>query len=154
VPAALDRITALDAAVADLEARIAAAAADWQREIGLLKAIPGSGDIVAWAWIAEIGPAPHQWFTSHHKLASRVSLAPGSNVSAGKRKYGRTGDAGTYIKPVLIQAARAATRVRGPTAGPVQPAGTPPRRPEEPGRDEEGHPWRSRTPCSRSPTPS
>ena len=109
----LDRITALDAAVADLEARIAATAADWQREIGLLKTIPGFGDIVAWAWIAEIGPAPHQWFASHRKLASRVSPAPGSNVSAGKRKHGRTGDAGTYIKPMLIQAAWAATQVRG-----------------------------------------
>ncbi len=109
----LDRITALDAAVADLEARIAATAADWQREIDLLKTIPGFGDIVAWAWIAEIGPAPHQWFASHHKLASWVSLAPGNNVSAGKRKYGRTGDAGTYIKPMLIQAAWAATQVRG-----------------------------------------
>jgi transposase len=109
----LDRITALDAAVADLEARIAATAADWQREIALLKTIPGFGDIVAWAWIAEIGPAPHQWFASHHKLASWVSLAPGNNVSAGKRKYGRTGDAGTYIKPMLIQAAWAAIRVRG-----------------------------------------
>src|SRR5881396_2846498 len=109
----LDRITALDAAVADLEARIAATAADWQREIGLLKTIPGFGDIVAWAWIAEIGPAPHQWFASHRKLASWVSLAPGNNVSAGKRKYGRTGDAGTYIKPMLIQAAWAAIQVRG-----------------------------------------
>ena len=98
----LDRITALDAAVADLEARIAATAADWQREIGLLKTIPGSGDIVAWAWIAEIGPAPHQWFASHRKLASWVSLAPGSNVSAGKRKHGRTGDAGCGV-PKLDQ---------------------------------------------------
>ena len=42
-----------------------------------------------------------------------MSLAPGNNVSAGKRKYGRTGDAGTYIKPMLIQAAWAATQVRG-----------------------------------------
>jgi transposase len=115
----LDRITALDAAVADLEARIAATAADWQREIDLLKTIPGFGDIVAWAWIAEIGPAPHQWFASHRKLASWVSLAPGSNVSAGKRKYGRTGDAGTCIKPMPIQAAWAATQVPGTAAGPV-----------------------------------
>ena len=108
----LDRITALDAAVADLEARIAATAADWQREIGLLKTIPGFGDVVAWTWIAEIGPAPHQWFGSHEKLASWVSLAPGNYISAGKRKHSRTGDAGTYIKPVLVQAAWAAIRVR------------------------------------------
>jgi transposase len=108
-----DRITVLDAAVADLEARITARAASWQRETGLLKTIPGISDAVAWTWIAEIGPAPHQWFASHHKLASWVSLAPGSNVSAGKRKHGRTGDAGTYIKPMLVQAAWAAIRVKG-----------------------------------------
>jgi transposase len=58
----LDRIKVSGAAVADLDGRIAALAAPWQREISLLKTIPGIGDVVAWAWIAEIGPAPHQWF--------------------------------------------------------------------------------------------
>jgi hypothetical protein len=42
-----------------------------------------------------------------------VSLCPGNNISAGKRKHGRTGDAGTYIKPMPVQAARAAIRARG-----------------------------------------
>jgi len=46
-------------------------------------------------------------------LASWVSLCSGNNISAKKRKYGRTGDAGTYIKPMLIQAAWAAIRVPG-----------------------------------------
>lgn len=40
-------------------------------------------------------------------------MCPGNNISARKRKHGRTGDAGTYIKPMLIQPARAAIRVRG-----------------------------------------
>ena len=109
----LDRIRVHDAAVADLDQRIAGLAAAWQREIDLLKTIPGFGDVVAWTWIAEIGPAPHQWFGSQEKLASWVSLAPGNYISAGKRKHSRTGDAGTYIKPVLVQAAWAAIRVRG-----------------------------------------
>ena len=109
----LDPVKLLDAAVEDLDKRIAALAVPWQREIGLLKTIPGFGDVVAWAWIAEIGPAPHQWFASHGKLASWVSLAPGNYVSAGKRRYGRTGDAGHYIKPMLVQAAWAAIRVKG-----------------------------------------
>jgi len=99
----LDRIKGLDAAAGDLD----------QREIGLLKTIPGIGDIVAQAWIAEIGPAPHRWFPSHDKLASWVSLAPGNYISAGKRRHGRTGDAGTYIKPMLVQAAWSAIRVKG-----------------------------------------
>ena len=109
----LDQVKLLDAGVEDLDKRIAALAVPWQRETGLLKTIPGFGDIVAWAWIAEIGPAPHQWFASCEKLASWVSLAPGNYISAGKRRHGRTGDAGTYIKPMLVQAAWAAIRVKG-----------------------------------------
>ena len=42
-----------------------------------------------------------------------MTLCPGNNISAGKRKHGRTGDAGTYIKPMLVQAAWTAIRVRG-----------------------------------------
>ena len=108
-----DRITVLDEAVAGLDERIAAGAAPWQREADLLTSIPGFGDVVAQAWPGEIGPAPHRHFASHEKLASWVTLCPGNNISARKRKYGRTGDAGTYIKPMLIQAAWAAIRVRG-----------------------------------------
>jgi len=38
---------------------------------------------------------------------------PGQQHQRGKRKHGRTGDAGTCIKPMLVQAAWAAIRVRG-----------------------------------------
>ena len=69
--------------------------------------------MVAQAWLGEIGPAPHRHFATCEKLASWVTLCPGNNISARKRKHGRTGDAGTYIKPMLIQAAWAAIRVRG-----------------------------------------
>jgi transposase len=109
----LDRIAVFDTAVAGLEDQIAAKAAPWQREQHLLKTVPGFGDAVACAWLAEIGPAPHAYFPSHDKLASWVTLCPGNNISARKRKYGRTGDAGTYIKPMLVQAAWSAIRVRG-----------------------------------------
>src|SRR5436309_10508455 len=108
-----DRIAGFDAAVAGLDERIAGKAARWQREAGLLKSVPGFGDVVGWAWLAEIGPEPHKWFSRHEKLASWVSLCPGNHISARKRKHGRTGDAGTYIKPMLIQAAWSAIRVRG-----------------------------------------
>jgi len=107
-----DRITVLDDAVAGLEERIAVKAAPWQREQDLLTSLPGFGDAVAQAWLGAIGPAPHRHFASCEKLASWVTLCPGNN-SARKRKHGRTGDAGTYIKPMLIQAAWAAIRVRG-----------------------------------------
>jgi transposase len=108
-----DRIAGLDAAVADLDDQIAGRAGHWQRELALLKTVPGFGDVVAAAWLAEIGPAPHRHFASHEKLASWVTLCPGNNISARKRKHGRTGDAGTYIKPMLIQAAWNAIRTKG-----------------------------------------
>jgi hypothetical protein len=50
---------------------------------------------------------------SHEKLASWVTLCPGNHTSAGKRKHGRTGDAGTYIKPMLVQAAWSAIKTQG-----------------------------------------
>ena len=109
----LDRIAVFDDAVDGLDGRIAAGTARWPREAGLLKSVPGFGDVVTGAWLGEIGPAPHQWFSRHEKLASWVTLCPGNNISAKKRKHGRTGDAGTYIKPLLIQAAWSAIRVRG-----------------------------------------
>ena len=108
-----DRITLFDGAVAGLDGQIAQKAGRWQQELDLLKTIPGFGDVVTWAWLAEIGPAPHRHFASHEKLACWVSLCPGNNISARKRKHGRTGDAGTYIKPMLIQAAWNAIRTRG-----------------------------------------
>ena len=109
----LDRIKVFDEAVDGLADQIAGKAAPWQRELDLLKTLPGFGDTVAQAWLAEIGPAPHLHFSSHEKLASWVTLCPGNNISAKKRKHGRTGDAGTYIKPMLVQAAWSAIRVRG-----------------------------------------
>ncbi len=108
-----DRIAVFDDAVDGLDKRITGKAARWQREAELLKTVPGFGDVVAQARLGEIGPAPHLHFAAHDKLASWVSLCPGNNISARKRKNGRTGDAGTYIKPMLIQAAWAAIRVRG-----------------------------------------
>jgi transposase len=108
-----DRIADFDAAVAGLDERIAGKVARWRREAGLLTSVSGFGDAVTQAWLAEIGPAPHLHLASHEKLACWVSLCPGNNISARKRKYGRTGDAGTYIKPMLVQAAWAAIRVRG-----------------------------------------
>lgn len=109
----VDQASALSEAIAGLEAQITVKAAAWEREIALLKTIPGFGDATAWTWIAEIGPAPHEWFDDHGKLASWAGLAPANHVSAGKRRHAGTTDAGAWIKPVLVQAAWAAIRVRG-----------------------------------------
>ena len=109
----LDRIALFGTAVAGLEAKITVKVTAYQRELDLLKSITGFGGAVAQAWLAEIGPAPHEYFASCGKLASWVTLCPGNHMSAGKRRHGRTGDAGTYIKPMLVQAAWSAIKSRG-----------------------------------------
>jgi len=73
----LDRLAVFDTAVSGLDERITARAVPWRREQDLLMSVPGFGDIVSQAWLAEIGPAPHQWFSTCEKLASWVTLSPG-----------------------------------------------------------------------------
>lgn len=109
----LDRIALLDAAVADLDAKIAPRVARYAREAELLKTLPGFGDVVVAGWLGAIGPAPHQHFATAQRLASWATVCPGNYMSAKKSKGGRTGDGGTYIKPLLVQAAWAAVRVPG-----------------------------------------
>ena len=100
-------------AVAGLEQKRAGKVTPDKRDLDLLKSGPGCGEAGAQACLAEIGPAPHEYFASHEKLASWVTVCPGNHMSAGKRKHGRTGDAGTYIKPMLVQAAWSAIKTKG-----------------------------------------
>jgi transposase len=73
--------------------------------------LPGFGDVVAQAGWAR--SAPPRTSTSPPREARLLGdLCPGNNISA-QAQARRTGDAGTYIKPLLIQAAWAAIRVRG-----------------------------------------
>ena len=109
----LDRIKIFDDAVKDLDNHIAPLVARYAREAGLLKSLPGFGDVVVAGWLGAIGPAPHQHFATASRLASWATLCPGNYMSAKKSKGGRTGDGGAYIKPLLIQAAWAAVRVPG-----------------------------------------
>ncbi len=108
-----DQVKLADQAVAKLDQQIAVMACRWQRELDLLLSIPGFGVVIAAVWLAEIGPAPHLWSGSHGKLASWVTSCPGNHISARKRKHGKTGDAGTCIKPALIEAAWGAIRTKG-----------------------------------------
>ena len=113
-------------------------AARWPREAGLLTSVPGFGDVVAQAWLGEIGPAPHRHFASHEKLACWVTLCPGNNISARKRKSGRTGDAGDLHQADADPGRLGRDPGPRPAAGPVPPPGPPVRRGQEPGREEEG----------------
>jgi transposase len=107
----LDRIAAFDREVAGLDERIAAVIAPWEREVSLLKTIPGSVTSPRGHWIAEIGP-PRTSGSLLRQARLLGRAGPGNHVSAGKRGYGRTGDSGTWIKPVLVQCAWSAMTAR------------------------------------------
>jgi transposase len=109
----LDRIKVFDEAVAGLDATIAPLVARYSQEAELLKTLPGFGDVVVAGWLGAIGPAPHEYFATAGRLASWTTVCPGNYMSAKKSKGGQTGDGGAYIKPLLVQAAWAATRVPG-----------------------------------------
>ncbi len=109
----LDRIGMFDGAVDGLDAEIRPLVARYAAQAGLLKTIPGFGDVTTAGWLGAIGPAPHEHFATAQRLASWVTLCPGNYISARKSRSGRTGDGGNYIKPLLVQAAWAAIRVPG-----------------------------------------
>jgi hypothetical protein len=147
-----DRIAVFDAAVADLDERIAGKAARWQREAGLLTSVPGFGDVVAQAWLGEIGPAPHRHFATCEKLASWVTLCPGEQHQRQKAQA-RPDRGRRHLHQADADPGRLG-RDPGPrpAPGPVQPAGPPLRRGQEPGGQEEGdhrdraHPAQDRLP--------
>jgi hypothetical protein len=134
----LDRIRRATTAVAGLEQRIAGTAAAGSGRSACSRPSPGSA-----TWSPGLDrrdrPGPAPVVRSPREAASWVSLAPGNNISAGKRKHGRTGDAGTYIKPMLIQAAWAATQVRGRLQARYNRLVRRLGGPKNPGREEEGH---------------
>ena len=149
----IDQVNALKAAVAGVEMQIAAKAAAWEREIALLKTIPGFGDATAWTWIAEIGPAPHQWFATHEKLACWAAWppatmsAPASAATAASAMPAPTSSRRSCRPPGRQSASRAASRpatTSWSAAWAARRTPPPARRPSS----------RSRTPCSRSPTRS
>jgi transposase len=106
----LDRIDALDADVAALDARIAELIDPFAQAVDRLDEIPGVGATAAQIILAEISPDMSRFPTAGH-LVSWARFAPGVSESAGKRK-GRaaTGHGNAYLARALGEAAVAAGR--------------------------------------------
>lgn len=76
-----------------------------------LETITGVGKRAAETIIAEIGPDMTRFPTSAH-LASWAGLAPGNNITGGKRRSGKTTKGDTWLISILTQCAWAAARTR------------------------------------------
>jgi transposase len=106
----LARVDAIDADIADLDAKIEELIAPFAAAAVRLDEIPGIGPAAAAIIIAEIGTSMSRFPTAGH-LASWAKFAPGVKESAGKKKgKGSTGHGDRYLARVLGEAAAGAAR--------------------------------------------
>ena len=115
----LEHTTHLEATIAQLDGRVDALFAAHTTEAGVpferardrLDTIPGVGKRAAEIIIAEIG-ADMSRFPTAAQLASWAGMAPGTNITGGKRQSGRTTKGDLWLRDVLCQCAWAAGRSR------------------------------------------
>jgi transposase len=106
----LARVDALDADLAELDARLAELIAPFAGAVERLDEIPGLGQLAAQLLLAELGTDMTRFPTAGH-LVSWARYAPGVSESAGKRKgSGSTGHGNPYLARVLGEAAVAASK--------------------------------------------
>jgi transposase len=106
----LARVDALDADLAELDAKIQELIAPFADAVDRLDEIPGVGQTAARLLIAELGVDMTRFPTAGH-LVSWAKFAPGVKESAGKRKgSGSTGHGNPYLARVLGEAAVAASK--------------------------------------------
>ena len=106
----LDRVDAVSADIATLEAKIDQEIAPFAQAVDRLDEITGVGRTAAQVIIAEIGTDMGRFPTPGH-LASWAKFAPGVKQSAGKTKgKATTGHGNPYLARVLGEAAVAAGR--------------------------------------------
>ena len=115
----LDHTAHLEAAIARLDASIDAVFAANTSEAGVsfdrardrLDTIPGVGQRAAECILAEIGVDMTRFPTAAH-LASWAGMAPGNNITGGKRGSGRTTKGDVWLRDILTQCAWGAARTR------------------------------------------
>jgi len=115
----LEHIAHLEAAVAKLDERVDALFAANQSEAGVpfaqardrLDTITGIGKRAAECIIAEIGVDMGRFPTAGH-LASWAGMAPGNNITGGKRHSGKTTKGDVWLRDILSQCAWAAAHTR------------------------------------------
>ncbi|HEV2085579.1 MAG TPA: IS110 family transposase [Gemmatimonadales bacterium] len=113
----LDHTAHIEAAIATLDERIDAVFAANTSDAGVpfeqardrLDTIPGVGKRAAECIIAEIGVDMSRFPSAAH-LASWAGMAPGNNITGGKRGSGKTTKGDVWLRDILTQCAWAAAR--------------------------------------------
>jgi len=107
----LDQVEVLEGLIGRFDERIEAALAPLAEEARRLRTIPGVGPQAAEVILAEVGSDMGQFPTAGH-LASWAGLCPGNDLSAGKRRSGKTTKGSQWLRATLVQAAWAASHTK------------------------------------------
>lgn len=105
----LGLITALQGALAELDAAAGKLLAPIKERAALLTTMPGVSDIVAQVIVAEIGVDMSRFPTAGH-LVSWGGLCPRNDESAGKRRSTKLRKSANWLKTTLVTAAWSAVR--------------------------------------------
>lgn len=108
----LQRITAAEADLELLDARLREKLAPYDEAIGRLMQIPGVDWVIAGTIIAEIGADMSVFHDAAH-LASWTGICPGNHESAGRQRGGKTRHGNVWLKTALVTAAISGARKRG-----------------------------------------
>jgi len=100
----LYRVDELNTHLAAINVRIAEYTAPYEAIVRRLCTIPGIKRWTAEIILAEIGPDVKAFPSAHH-LASWACLCPGNNISANKRRSGKTRRGQNWLRPALVEAA-------------------------------------------------
>jgi transposase len=107
----LDHTAYLEAAISDLDAQVDRVMAPFVEARDHLDSITGVGKRAAECILAEIGVDMSRFATSGH-LASWAGMAPGNNITGGKRRSGKTTKGNVWLADILTQCAWSAARSR------------------------------------------
>lgn len=108
----LQRITAAEADLELLDARLREKLAPYDEATGRLMQSPGVDWVIAGTIIAEIGADMNVFHDAAH-LASWTGICPGNHESAGRQRGGKTRHGNVWLKTALITAAISGARKRG-----------------------------------------
>jgi transposase len=108
----LQMIETLEETIAAFEQRLEEALHPFAEAAALIETIPGIGPTGTRTLLAEIGSDMSRFPSAAH-LRSWAGMCPGMNESAGRRRYAKLRKGAPWLKPVLVQCAKAAVKMRG-----------------------------------------
>ena len=114
--ALLAHVDQLTEAITQLSAESARRLAPYAAALDLPCTLPGIKRRVAEVVLAELGTDLRRFADARHR-GSWAASCPGDHESAGKRRSGRMRHGKRWLRGVLLQAARAAIKVRGASFG-------------------------------------